>query len=127
MTALVRLMAKHRGAFEYDWRARFGLPLTVVGRAMTWGEAVRLTQVLAADPASAVCAALNEWDYPLSREAIALADLFDLQHITKSKRKPPPYTRPWHPGLRRFGRTSMTPAQLRHILDTHRQGGPGHG
>lgn len=121
-------MAKHRGAFEYDWRTRFHLPLRVVGRSMTWGETVRLVQHLAGDPSSALCAALNEWDYPLSREAIVLADLFDLQHLSKAKRKPPTYTRPWHEGRRRFGRTSLTPERLRQILDTHRQGGePAHG
>lgn len=116
-------MAKHRGAFEYDWRTRFHLPLQVVGRSMSWGEAVRLVQHLAGDPSSAVCVALNDWDYPLSREAITLADLFDLQHLSKAKRKPQPYARPWQDGRRRFGRTSLTPAQLRRILDTHRQGG----
>ena len=39
---------------------------------MTWGEAVRLTVSLAADPSSHVGAALNGMQFPASREYLAL-------------------------------------------------------
>ena len=119
--ALVGLVDAHRGAFEYDWRARFHLPLTVVGKSMSWGEAVRLSRELSRDWSSAVAAALAGWDYPLSREAIVMADLYDLQHITKAKRRPAPYPRPWKPEqVKKFG-TSMTKERLRAVLDANRE------
>ena len=62
---------------------------------MGWDEAWRLTDVLLIDPSSQVAAAVAGWDYPSSREDITLRDLYDLQHITKVKRKPKPYPRPW--------------------------------
>ncbi len=89
------MLDAHRGAFEHDWRARFRLPLTVVGTdEMSWGEALRLTQQLHSDPGTMVSAALNGWDYPVSREALALFDLYDLYANTHYK-GPKPYPRPW--------------------------------
>ena len=71
------------------------MPLTVVGTdEMSWGEAIRLSQQVAADPASAISTALNGWDYPVSREALALFDLYDLYANTHYK-DPKPYPRPW--------------------------------
>ncbi len=71
------------------------MPLTVVGTdEMSWGEAIRLAQQVASDPASAISAALNGWDYPLSREALALLDLYDAYTDVHYK-GPKPYPRPW--------------------------------
>ena len=63
-----------------------------------WPEAIALTRELCRDSSSHVCASLAEWDYPLSREALILADLADLfiQANTDRKRgKPKPYPRPF--------------------------------
>lgn len=94
-------MDTHRGAFEYDWRTRFTQPLTAVGKTMGWGEAVRLTHVLAGDPSSQVAAALAGWEYPVTHEAIVSMNLYDLTHQVawsqgggKGKR-PAPHVRPW--------------------------------
>ena len=87
-------MREHRGAFEYDWRTRFGVALSVVGSSMMWGEAWRLTQQLAGDPSSRVAASIGGLDYPIDRTSIVLMDLYDLQHRIVSKR-PKPYPRPW--------------------------------
>lgn len=65
---------------------------------MSWGEALRLAQGLATDPSSMLGSSLAGWEHPVSREALVLMDLFDLQHISKSKRRPPPYPRPWRTG-----------------------------
>lgn len=68
---------------------------------MSWGEALRLTTALSTDPASHVAAALIEWDYPVSHEAIALMNLYDLQHHVAWAQgggkgaKPKPHHRPW--------------------------------
>jgi hypothetical protein len=88
-------MQKHRGAFEYDWRARFHLPLSAIPAEMGWDETKRLLQILAADPTSHVCAAISKWQHPASWEYIALADLIDVQVQSKSKKRQKRYRRPW--------------------------------
>lgn len=93
---LLGLIARHRGAVEYDWRTRFHLPLSAInGEQMTLAEAGRHAATLRRDPSSAICAALEGWAHPISREAMLLADLFDLQHMSKAKKRPKPYPRPW--------------------------------
>lgn len=88
---------------------------------MSWGEATRLLQVLAADPSSALCAALAGWQHPFSREALILADLFDLQHASKAKRgRPQPWPRPWATGRRRWGNRRLSIPELRAVLDAQR-------
>lgn len=64
---------------------------------MTWSEATRLSGLLLADPSSWVCASVAGWQHPLSREAITLADLFDLTYAANTSRKSnrKPYPRPW--------------------------------
>lgn len=97
---LAELIGEHRPAFEYDWRTRFQLPLSSIGdleqptgRAMGWGEAVRLAKILSTDPSSQVFVALAGWRHALSREAAVMLDLFDLTHRANSQKKPSP-----HPG-----------------------------
>ena len=111
------LLDEHRGAFEYDWRTRFGLGLDSLPASMDWGEAFRLTMVLAGDPSSQVCAALSGWKYPLAWSDIVFRDLYDLQHASKSKRKKPkPYPRPWDKEAKTHGQgTHLTPEQYRAI------------
>lgn len=93
---------------------------------MTYGEAIRLTRVLLVDPSTAVSASMAGWTYPLSREALALLDLFDLQHASKSKRRPKPYPRPWAEKNRtqRRGTARLTSAELRDVLDRNRDDPP---
>ncbi len=78
---------------------------------MSWGEAWRLAEVLAGDPSSRTCAAINGWDYPMSAEAIVLADLFDLWTTADAA----PYKRPWPPpGSKALGKgTQLTPAEFK--------------
>lgn len=84
---------------------------------MRWGEAYRLAHVLARDPSSAIAAAVAGWDHPFSREALLLADLYDLQHAAKARKRPRPYPRPWgdkERTKRGTGRYSIT--QLKAVL-----------
>jgi len=86
---------------------------------MPWREAVMLVHVLARDPSSWLCAALNEWDYPLTRGEMALADLYDLQHKTKAKnpRSVKPYPRPFpDKEKKRFGRATRPQHEIRAAL-----------
>lgn len=95
---LVDLIDERRQAFIYDWHARFGQPVSAIGSAaMPWDEAVALAQVLHVDPSSALSAAALGWDYPLSREALVLLDLFDLEHMANSSSKKRPKPHPMRP------------------------------
>jgi hypothetical protein len=88
---------------------------------MSWGEAHRLSVILASDPSSAVAAALNEWSHPVTREAMTLADLFDSSEAARVGRRAKPYPRPWRTKTRTFGRSTLTREELRAVLDTHRR------
>jgi hypothetical protein len=90
------LIRDHRGAVEYDFRQRFGLGLRDIGTRLTLAEAGRLADRLSRDPSSEICAAINDWRWPVSREALALMDLFDLEHTKAAggKKVPPYYLRP---------------------------------
>lgn len=81
---------------------------------MPYGEAVRLTALLAADPSSHVAAALGGWAHPIARADITLRDLYDLQYASKARHRPPPYPRPWDKQPARVGDgTSMSVEQYR--------------
>ena len=100
IAGLLNLIEEHPGALAYDWRVRFGLSLSAVfDGALTWHEAWLLTEQLLNDPTSHIAAALAGWDYPASRETLALADLFDLTvAVNTDKRKrgrAERYTRPF--------------------------------
>ena len=115
---LLDLAEKHRAELDYDWRTRFGLPFAPPA-VQSWGEACRLAGVLAADPSSHFGAALAGWQYPMSREALATADLIDLfaQANSKKGRKPDPYPRPWHkPKATRMGRATRPQSEIRAAL-----------
>lgn len=115
---LLDLIEEHRAAFEYDWRHRFGLPLSDVPAVMGWDEAVRLTGLLRRDPSSWVAAALEGWDYPITRENTAILDLFDVQYASKSKRAKPHPGRPWIKSqVTRVGNTGgRSQVEIRRIL-----------
>lgn len=75
---LLGLIRSHRGAVEYDLRHRFQLSLRDVGQTISLSEVARLVTILQADPSSAIASKLAGWDYPISREALAILDLYDL-------------------------------------------------
>ena len=95
---LLGLIRDHRGAVEYDLRHRFGLGLRDVGGTVTLSEVARLVVILRADPSSAIAAALEGWDFPISREALAIYDLYDLTVLANSDtKKGKPKPRPGRP------------------------------
>lgn len=104
-------MAEHRGAFEYDWRTRFGIPLSSLDKSddwADWSEAYRLMVELCLDPSSHVAAAIAGWQSPATDASLVLADLFDLQARSKTKRKPASYPRPWDAPAVRHGNRMVT-------------------
>lgn len=76
---------------------------------MGWGEAYRCFEVLARDPSSWVSAGLNGWQYPASRDALVLLDLFDLT-ARASFKKPKAYARPWDEPPKKHGTGRRTVA-----------------
>jgi hypothetical protein len=123
---LLGLIASHRGAVEYDFRTRFGYGLSEVGARITITEAARLVVIVRQDPSSAIAAALEGWTHPISREALILMDLFDLdmQVATGRKGKPKPHPgRPWQPddrSVKRHGDTAgRSRAEVVAILNAH--------
>lgn len=98
---LLAVLREYRGAIEYDWWTRFGRGLCSIGSEMTLSEAARMVEIIRADPSSALAAAVEGWDHPVSREAAVLMDLWDLEAIKSGAKRPPQYTRPWKtPGHR---------------------------
>lgn len=104
---LITLIDEHKAAFYYDWRDRFGLPLSSVFTGeggMTWDEAWDLFTILATDPTSYVGAALSEMDYPFSHEAFIGADLFDLMMQINTPKKHKSRIKPYPRPIRHTGR-----------------------
>lgn len=118
---LLDLIEEHRAAFDYDWRTRFHLPLDSVPTVMGWGEAVRLAGILRADPSSMLAASMEGWKYPVTREAIALARLYDLEYAKTGAKRREPYPMPWNEdGVKtsRGNAAGRTPEQVKAILRT---------
>jgi hypothetical protein len=80
---------------------------------------IRLTERLAKDTSSEVGAALAGWQYPASRQALAIFDLYDATANAHFK-KPKPYPRPWDPAPKRYGNASLSIDELRAVLNQHR-------
>lgn len=123
MIELAGLISEHVSAFEYDWRTRFGTPLTAVFRptsegGMTWREAWSLTEQLLTDPSSRVFAAVAGWDYPWPRETFVLADLIDVTRRANMRKgsKFVPYPRPTSKSRVRSKRPLISQAVLKRLL-----------
>jgi len=113
------LTDNHRAALEYDWRNRFHLPYSEVGRSMSYGEAVRLVGALAGDPSTRLAASLNQWDQPRSPEWLVLADLFDA-FVRANYRNPQKYPRPFlDGGVVKRGKTNRPRAEVISLLNRH--------
>lgn len=88
---------------------------------MRYGEAWRMFLILRDDPSSQVGAALGEFEYAMNREAMILADVFDLlarANTPPKAPKPKPYPRPWNANKRRVGKTDLSPDEAREVLAT---------
>jgi hypothetical protein len=109
----------HRPALEYDWRARFNMSLDSVGSSMSYGEAVRLSGVLAADPSSHLAASLAGWKAPRSFEWLVLADLFDA-FCRANYERPTAYPRPFRDSDETHrGQTDRPRAEVIDLLNRH--------
>lgn len=76
-------------------------------------------RVIRADPSSALAAAVEGWDHPVSREAAVLMDLWDLTAAATGTRRPPRYERPWKAALeteRHGNAAGRTPEEVKALL-----------
>jgi hypothetical protein len=82
----------------------------------------RLLRVATREPSSPLYAAMNGWDFPVSREWIVQADLLDaFLQANSGRRKPKPYPRPWKDNnTNRLGKTTLTPTEARAVLQKNR-------
>ena len=117
---LAGVIREHRRELTADLRDFYSVSLYWVGSpALPVQELCDLIDDLMREPSSRLQAAVAGWDHRVTREWIALVDLYDLQHASKSKRKPKPYPRPFDKIKRRIGgkkHTHYTPEQLRALL-----------
>lgn len=121
---LLRLIALHRGAVEYDLRQRFRIGLRDIGDTVTLFEVARLVVILRKDPSSAIASTLEGWEYPVSREALILMDHYDLDRALNhdpKKGKADRYPRPYEVDdrqRRKYGNTGgRTRAEIVEILN----------
>lgn len=90
--------------------------LEEVPSRMGWAEAFRLMLILAKDPSSQVAAAISGWEFPATREALTLADLYDA-YGTATFKKHKRYPRPWADvDKTRLGKTRLSPDKVRELL-----------
>lgn len=90
-----------------------------IGTEMPWDEAVRLARWLRGDPSSAIATAAEGWEYPLSRLEAMIADLWDLEYMKASSKKPIKYPRPYKTNqekVRRGNAAGRTPEQVHSAL-----------
>ena len=122
---LLDLIDEHRGALDYDFRARFpGLSNGVASMPdeVGWDEGIRLVRILGGDPSSQIAAAMNEWPHPVSHTDVILMDLWDMTAAAAhagSKKQPPKYPRVWKvkgDTFRRGNAAGRTPEQVMAIL-----------
>ena len=99
---LLDIVEKHPVDLARDFREKFNISILDIGDKIRYDEAALLVVSLLKDPQSWLHATLAEWDYPISRDWLLLADLYDLQHASKTKRKPKPYPRPFS-NAKRYG------------------------
>lgn len=86
---------------------------------MSLAEAARLAGIIRADPASAIAAAAEGWEHPMSRTDAILADLYDLEHAKGNFKKSSTYPRPFSKpaNMRRHGDAKLSPADFHAIWD----------
>jgi len=85
---------------------------------MGWAWHFRLFWELVKDPGSHLAAAINGWEYPVSREWMVAADQYDAFVAANThKGRPKPYPRPWRDQEKKqFGRATRPQSEIRAAL-----------
>lgn len=79
--------------------------------------------ITARDPAEPLHAAIHRWEYPVSREWMLLANIFDSLEANRIGKKHKPGGRPWPAkGSKKLGRTKMSQKAAIEALRRNRHG-----
>lgn len=114
------LIDEHPVAIAADFRNRYNLSIFEAGDTYTYKEAIYLTAALFNDTESLLFVAFHDWEYPVSQEFLAIADLFDLTFSINSKKKSQRYRRPFKfesDNSKRIGKTKKSKADIEQILN----------
>lgn len=94
----------------YDFRERFQLSLTEVGRTLTYGEAILLAGQLMKDQSSHLYASMSGWEHPLSRLELMMQVVAErVLAVTRDEKKQPKPTTfgwPWEKPVAKFAEVS---------------------
>lgn len=114
---LLELIDTHTVAISSDFRSLYNLSIFEVGETYTYKEAIYLTAALYTNPNSLLFTSINEWDFPVSREFLALADLYDLTFAVNSKKKVK-YPRPFKMKTdgQKIGNTTKSKSEVEKLL-----------
>lgn len=116
---LLEIIEKHPVAIAADFRKHYNLSIFEIGKTYTYKEAIHLTAALFNNTNSLTFAEYYSWDYPVSKEYLAVADLYDLTFAINSKKKNVKYPRPFKQkteGTQNIGRTSKSREEIEKIL-----------
>ena len=113
------LIEKYPVAITADFRNHYNLSVFEAGETYTYQEAIFLTAALFNNTESLLFTAYHEWEYPVSQEFLAIADLFDLTFSVNSKKRNQRYRRPFKmetEGTKRYGKTTKSKQDIEKIL-----------
>jgi hypothetical protein len=113
------LIENYPVAIAADFRNHYNLSVFEAGETYTYKEAIFLTAALFNDTESLLFTAYHEWEYPVSQEFLAIADLFDLTFSINSKKKRQRYRRPFKmesDDTKRYGKTNKSKQEIEKIL-----------
>lgn len=114
---LRRLINDYPAELASDLRSNYHFSIDDIGKSVTILEATLLVRMLLRKPDSALQAALAGWDFPVSREWVVLAHLWDLTANINSKRKVKPYPNPFkNNATTRMGKTDLPSSTVKKLL-----------
>ena len=117
---LRELIEEHPAELAYDLRSKCGVSIDHIGSTVSYREAILLVSVLMRMSDSWLQSVSSGWDYPVSREWIVSAHIYDLTAAVNSGKgkKPKPYPNPFpNTNQVRTGRTDRSPAEVRELLE----------
>ena len=114
---LLEIIEKHPLEIVRDFREKFHLSVNDIGVSVRYDEAGVLVMSLLKDPESWLHATIANWEYPVTREWVLFADLWDLQAQSKSKKRIKPYPRPFSDTKRYGGRAKNGKVRSRQEIE----------
>ena len=116
---LRRLISDYPAELASDFRAFYHFGIDDIGKTVSLLEATLLVRMLLRMPESALQAKIAGWDYPITREWVVMAHLWELTAQINSKRKVKPYPNPFNNNSSsRMGKTDLPSSVVKKILSS---------